>query len=125
MSAPEVITGAFRSPLRELSELLGIEVVDVERVRVTRGGRPQPDPNAWRLTIAGREWDENPVLTLDLRREWSLNWRTRILGRSPDLPPLTREDGRRALRLMHEAVEAKTAETEHDTNANTERANHR
>lgn len=124
MSAPQALTGAFRSPLRELSDLLGVEVVDVRRVRVTVGGRPQPDPNAWRLAIPGREWDDNPVLTRDFRAEWSLNWRARILGRSPDLPPLTREDGRRALRLMHEHVEAKSADTEHDTDStNTEGKN--
>lgn len=123
MSAPQAITGSFRSPLRELSELLGVEVVDVERVRVIVGGRPQPDPNAWRLAISGREWDENPVLTRDFRKEWSLNWRARILGRSPDLPLLTKEDGRKALRLMHEVIESKP---EHDTTTTiTTERNHR
>lgn len=106
--------------LAELTELLGVEVVDVQRVCVRRGGRPQPDPNAWRLTIPGREWDDNPVLTRDFRAEWSLNWRARILGRSPDLPPLTKEDGRRALRLMHEAVEANAADSQHDTDSTTD-----
>ncbi len=107
-------------PLAELSELLGVTVMDVWHVRVFVGGRPQPDPNAWRLAIPGREWDETPVLTRDFRNEWSLNWRARILGRSPDLPPLTKDDGRRALRLMHEHVESTT---EHDTN--TEMENYR
>lgn len=116
MNAPQAITGSFRSPLRELSELLGVEVVDVQHVRVIRDGRPQPQPNAWQLALAGRELDDWPVLTREFRTEWSLNSRARILGRSPDLPELTRDDGRRALRLLHEVVEAQMTSTEHDTN---------
>ncbi|MGY1719287.1 hypothetical protein ACI8AG_09595 [Blastococcus sp. SYSU DS0552] len=122
MSAPGVITGAFRSPVRELSELLGVWVTDVHHCRVIVGGRPQPDLNAWRLHLptarygldSDGQWS-HVVKSRELRSPWWLNRWARIWGRSPDLPELTKADGRRALRLMHEAVEAKPADTEHDT----------
>lgn len=95
-------------PLCELSELLGVSVLGVRHVRVIVGGRPQPDPNAWRLLLVGADqharWTEH-VFTRFFRDDWWLNVIALRFGRDPSLPPLTRTDGRRALRLMHEAIE--------------------
>ncbi len=108
MSAPQAITGVTRpEPLRELSMLLGVAVTDVRRARVYRGN-PQPDDNAWRLTVAGREPDDWPVLSRQFRTPWWLNTLILRWGRDPNLPPLTARDGRRCLRLMHEHIESKT-----------------
>ncbi len=112
VEAPSVITGVLRpEPLRELSILLGVEVRDVRRIRVIRDGQPQPDDNAWQLAIPGRSrgdgWSQH-ALSKELRNPWWLNFRARIWGRDPSLPPLTKADGRRALRLMHEHIESKT-----------------
>jgi hypothetical protein len=120
VSAPGVVLGVSRpEPLRELSLLLGVWVTDVEHVRVFIGGRPQPDNNAWLVTVAGRDPDHWPVKTRELRAPHSLNWWVLRWGRDLRLPPLTSGDGRRALRLMHEHVESKT---EHH-NTHTDREN--
>src|SRR4051794_33880782 len=62
-------------PLAELSDLLGIEVVGVRRLRVQVGGRPQPDPNAWKLLAVGPAQEArwlSHVLTRRLRDGWWL-----------------------------------------------------
>ncbi len=133
MSAPEVITGVTRpEPLRELSILLGVTVTDVHQCRVIVGGNPQPDLNAWRLQLptahygldGNGQWS-HVVKSKELRSAWWLNRWARIWGRDPNLPELTKADGRRVLRLLHEVVEAKPADTEHDTDASTEGTNDR
>jgi hypothetical protein len=103
----------FRPPLAELSDLLGVTVIGVRRIRVTIDRRPQLDPNAWELLTIGL--DDQPrwldhVLSRHLRDGWWLTALAQRWGRDPELPPLTRADGRRALRLMHEATE-KTNDT--------------
>ncbi len=97
--------------LAQLSRLMGVEVRDVRRLRVMRNFNAQPDDNAWQLAIPGRSredgWSQH-ALSKELRNPWWLNFRVRIWGRDPSLPPLTKADGRRALRLMHEHIESKT-----------------
>lgn len=99
-------------PLSELSTLLGLPVVGVRTLRVRIDGRAQPDANAWALLVAcpehGTRWTGH-ILTRRLRDSWWLNATVHQLGRDPALPALTRVDGRRALRLMHEVIEAGTA----------------
>ena len=87
---------------------VGVAVLGVRHVRVIVGGRPQPQPNAWRLLLVRADrhvrWTEH-IFTRQFRDDWWLNAVAQRLGRDPSLPPLTRTDGRRALRLMHEAIE--------------------
>lgn len=104
--SPTAITGAVRpSPLRELSDLLGVEVVDVERFEGTKF-------RAWHLTVIRGQGEHRraqrlPALrTADFKNARQLNWMAWQCGRSDDLPRLTRDDGRSALRLMHEHAEA-------------------
>ncbi len=121
MSAPEAITGVTRpEPLRELSALLGVTVTDVQLCRVIVGGKPQPDLNAWRLELPatryglehpdfrpdGRPWSQ-VVKSREFRSVWWLNRWALLWGRSRTLPELTKADGRRVLRLLHEHIESK------------------
>ena len=121
---PEVILGVTRpEPLWELSQVLGVRVTDVHQCRVFINGNPQRDLNAWRLYLPNAtygldgdgQWS-HVVKSRELRSPWWLNRWARIWGRDPGLPELTKADGRRALRLMHEHVESK---------ATTERENQR
>lgn len=108
-------------PLAELCIILGIEVIDVCRgtmgavnydlhgrlsgglVKRYSSERGQTSL-VWALVRPpGDRW--NLVTSVDLRRENSLNEHALIWGRSPSLPRLTSEDGRRILRLMHEHIE--------------------
>src|SRR4051794_33480505 len=96
------ITGVVRpSPLAELRELLGVWVVDVERFDGS-GGR------SWLVTVARRGGQLQTVdaRTFDFKNGTQLNWLLWRCGRPDDLPRLTRVDGHRALRLMHEIAES-------------------
>jgi hypothetical protein len=125
VSAPDVILGVTRpQPLRELSALLGVTVTDVQQCRVIVNGKPQPDLNAWRLELPGcthgmedpdflrdgRPWSR-VVKSREFRSQWWLNRWAGVWGRDPGLPELTKDKGRQALRLLHEAVEVKAANT--------------
>lgn len=106
------ITGVVRpEPLRELSLLLGIDVEDVRRgvrMKHRNGGRARgsEQPKVWFLITApglrGLSFTSD-----DLRRPDRLNELMTYRGRDPELRPLSKEDGRRALRLMHQVVESK------------------
>lgn len=97
-------------PLAELSALLGVDVVDVQRgarMRHRSGAAGLHQPLVWQLTRASGV--RSPCFTSDeLRREDRLNevalthW-----GRPLSLPRLTTQDGRTVLRLMHEHIESK------------------
>jgi hypothetical protein len=97
--------------LAELSKLLGVEVRDVHQLRVLHGDLRQQEPNAFQLLLhrLSGPWWTRPVRSRELRSPYFLNGLAAIWGRSPDLPELTRADGRRALRLMHEHTEAMAA----------------
>ncbi len=118
--APVTVGRAAETPLAELSRLLGIQVTDVHRTWVHTTGRGAPQsPNAWRLELPdavygledpvwcgdGRRWSR-AVTSRALRSSWALNRWAVVWGRDPDLPPLTKQDGRAALRALHDAVEA-------------------
>ena len=87
--------------------MLGIRVVEVDRWDdPKRDGR-----RTWRLWLGtpdGTAHGPIAFTTGDFHRAASLSGRLRWYGRDPDLPPLTSQEGRRALRLMHEHVESKT-----------------
>lgn len=88
--------------LAALSAVLGVDVIAVE-VDTTRDGH-----RTWWLLFAvqPRLWSR-PVHSRELRNPRSLNRLVFAWGRhDPTLPPLTAEDGRTALRLMHEVVKA-------------------
>ena len=93
--------------LAALSAVLGVDVIAVE-VDTTRDGH-----RTWWLLFAvqPRLWSR-PVHSRELRNPRSLNRLVFAWGRhDPTLPPLTAEDGRRALRLMHEHIESTTKST--------------
>jgi hypothetical protein len=103
---PQAITGVVQPPpLAKLCELLGIEIVDVERFEGTKF-------RSWYLTVKRGQGEHRrtqrlPALrTADFKNARTLNWMAWQCGRSDELPRLTRADGMRALRLMHEYVEA-------------------
>lgn len=94
-------SGAVRpDPLRELNQLLqlGSDVVDVRRWETA----PR-----WGLVFAAEPTRYVPVNSRELRNPTSLNRHAWLWGRPFELPPLTKEDGCRVLRLMHEHVEEK------------------
>lgn len=102
--------------LRELSALLGLEVVAVED-RLSRRTSRKRGPFRWVLDVrspAGGTWRLGIFDSTDYRRVSSLNFWVQRWGRDLTLPALTQKDGRRALRLMHEAVEVKDAEDDQD-----------
>jgi len=99
-------------PLAELNDLLRLSgrVVGVDdrlskrtsrRVGIARWYmtvRPVPEAaDPWRIPIQS---------SADLRNTGYLNRWADCWGRDDSRPPLTAEDGRTALRLMHEVVEA-------------------
>ncbi|SDY15297.1 hypothetical protein SAMN05661080_02483 [Modestobacter sp. DSM 44400] len=91
--------------LRQLSELLGVHVEDVELWESPTDGRRR-----WYLVMTQdrRQWAV-PVHSREVRSPTALNALTRRWGRTRALPELTKADGRRALRLMHEITEAEAA----------------
>ena len=105
---PEALTGVTPpTPLRELSDVLGVLVVDVVR-------HDDPKHNGrrtWHVWLGYADYPRyGPIAfrTSDFQRPRRLSGRLRWYGRSAELPELTNEDGRRALRLMHEHVESTT-----------------
>ncbi len=107
MSAPEAITGVLRpDPLRELSVLLGVHVLDVERWE-----RPGDGRRSWYVEFAA---DPNRLHRYDtgfFRSPARLNTARCLWARDPNLAPLTKEQCGRVLRLMHEHHESKTGTT--------------
>lgn len=112
---PMAMTGAVMpvssaDPLRELNRLLAIddEITGVLDTLDRRTSRRRGVARWWVLlaTVRGDQWQTPIQSSADVRRpEWLNNW-AQYWGRSEDLPPLTAEDGRRMLRLLHEVVEA-------------------
>src|SRR5688500_11706630 len=88
-------------PLRQLSTLWGIAVLDVQRY--DGGGH-----RIWRVVVErgphGRV-ELPPVTSRQLRSASELGWLLRWWGRSESLPLPTKADARRSLRLLHEHVE--------------------
>jgi len=104
------------NPLAELNDLLRLNgrVVRVEDRFERRKSRPT-GVGRWRLDVESPPTDRMPqgqvlkAVVQDsalMRRPGELNGWAQWWGRDPGLPLLTAEDGRRALRLMHEAFEA-------------------
>ena len=89
------------APLAELSALLGVEVLDVDRDDSDAGRRwffrLAADPDAWSFPLRSRAFRSSGEL---MRRLW-------LWGRSPRLPVLTPKQGRTALRLMHDVFESR------------------
>ncbi len=108
MSAPQTITGVTRpEPLRELSMLLGVELLDVERWE-----RPGDGRRSWYIQFTV---DPDRLYRYDtgfFRSPQRLNSARRLWVRDPGLTPLTKDQCRRVLRLLHEHHESKTL---HDT----------
>ncbi len=112
---PMAMTGAVMppsssDPLRELNRLLTLDdqITGVLDTLDRRTSRRRGVARWWVLlaTVRGVEWQTPIQSSADVRRpEWLNHW-AEYWGRSEDLPLLTAEDGRRMLRLMHEAVEA-------------------
>lgn len=108
MNAPEphAMTGVVRpTPLRELSALLGIEIVAVRRASIMRHptGAGLEQPKAWHVVLGdGRRCR---ATSREFRHMQHLNAMAAWCGRPVAMAALTSEDGRRALRLMHEALE--------------------
>jgi hypothetical protein len=105
------------TPLEELSALLGVEVIRVqrgERPRTSRiDGRTVVEQDifgrnkrqCWWVRVAGKRGDFQLPSSDEFRNPGLLNQWLGWWGRDPSLPPLTSKDGRRALRLMHEITE--------------------
>lgn len=100
------LTGVVRpTPLRELSALLGVEVVAVRRASVMRHptGAGLEQPKAWHVVLGdGRRCRAS---SREFRHMQHLNAMAAWCGRPVAMAALTSEDGRRALRLMHEVLE--------------------
>lgn len=117
---PMAMTGAVMppsssDPLRELNRLLALDdqITGVLDTLDRRTSRRRGVARWWVLlaTARGDEWQTPLQSSADIRRpEWLNNW-AQYWGRDEELPLLTAEDGRRMLRLMHEAVEANTTNT--------------
>lgn len=93
--------------LRELSELLGVKVVGIED-RLSRRTSRKVGLARWQLDVrssAGGTWRAPVLDSADFRRVQTLNQWVTQFGRDLDARRLDAEDGRRALRLMHDAVE--------------------
>jgi len=100
------------NPLAELNELLRLDgrVVGVED-RLNRRTSRRVGVARWYLTVrpvpeAAEPWRIPIQSSADLRNTGYLKRWADCWGRDDSLQPLTAEDGRTALRLMHEVVEA-------------------
>jgi len=110
------------NPLAELNELLRLSgrVVRVEDQLSKRTSR-RVGAARWYLTVrppvpeAADPWRIPIQASADLRNAGYLNRWADCWGRDDSLPPLTAEDGRTALRLMHEVVEANELKKNIDT----------
>ncbi len=120
------------NPLAELNELLRLSgrIVRVED-RLNQRTSRRVGIARWYLTVrppvpeAADPWRIPIQASADLRNTGHLNRWADCWGRDDSLLPLTAEDGRTALRLMHEVVEAWQAvnnrnNTGTDININTE-----
>ncbi len=112
-------------PLEELSEALGVEVLAVRRTeaRPATVGVPRHHPD-FRPAQAAEWWLSARLLTASgvrpattplgpngaVRNPKHLNRWANRLGRRPDLPALTADDGRRVLRALYAASEAKDSQ---------------
>lgn len=108
-------------PLAELNDLLRLSgrVVRVEDRLDQRTSR-RVGVARWYLTVrrvpeAADPWRIPIQSSADLRNTGYLNRWADCWGRDPRLPLLAAEDGRRALKLMHEAVEANDMKKNIDT----------
>ncbi len=127
----QAFTGTAAEPLAELNDLLRLSgrVVRVED-RLSKQTSRRVGIARWYLTVrpvpeAADPWRIPVQSSADLRNTGYLNRWADCWGRDPGLPLLTAEDGRTALRLMHEVVEAWQAvnnrnDTGTDININTE-----
>jgi len=105
-------------PLAELNELLRLSgrVVGVED-RLSKRTSRRVGIARWYLTVrppvpeAADPWRIPIQSSADLRNTGHLNRWADCWGRDPGLRPLTAEDGRTALRLMHEHIESTTKST--------------
>jgi len=114
-AAPPPMPVSSADPLRELNRLLALDdqITGVQDTLDRRTSRRRGVARWWVLlaTARGDEWQTPLQSSADVRRpEWLNNW-AQYWGRDEELPLLTAEDGRRMLRLMHEAVEANTTNT--------------
>ncbi len=107
-------------PLEQLSSLVGVEVLDVYRSparagthgvpRSSPGFRPREAAEWWVTVVLPTVQGVRPATTplgpnAAVRNPRRLNrWASR-LGRSPDAPPLTAEDGHAALKIMYAIIE--------------------
>lgn len=110
-----VMPPSSSDPLRELNRLLALDdrITGVLDTLDRRTSRRRGVARWWVLlaTVRGDQWQTPIQSSADVRRpEWLNNW-AQYWGRDEELPLLTAEDGRRMLRLMHEAVEANTTNT--------------
>ncbi len=112
MTEVQAFTGTAAEPLRELNDLLRLNgrVVGVED-RLSKRTSRRVGVARWYLTVrpvqeAADPWRIPVQSSADLRNTGYLNRWADCWGRDDSLPPLTAEDGRTALRLMHEVVEA-------------------
>lgn len=111
--------------LEQLSTLVGVEVLDVRRHPVRPGTQGVPrchpsfrprEPAEWWVsvvlpTVQGVRRSSTPLgPNSAVRNPRKLNrWALR-LGRPPEAPPLTAEDGHEALRLLYAITETVTEE---------------
>jgi len=100
------------NPLQELNDLLRLNgnIVGVDD-RLSKRTSRRVGAARWYLTVrpvqeAADPWRIPIQSSADLRNTGYLNRWADCWGRDDSLPPLTAEDGRTALRLMHEVVEA-------------------
>lgn len=96
------ITGvAPANPIVELHELLGVRIVEVIRT----GGEDDQGLRKWFLTFAHRPGVRFSYRSYEFRDPAHLNRLAQMWGRDHRARPLTRADGRRVLRLLHEHYE--------------------
>jgi len=113
MTEVQAFTGTAAEPLRKLNDLLRLNgrVVGVDD-RLSKRTSRRVGVARWYLTVrppvpeAADPWRIPIQASADLRNTGFLNRWADCWGRDDSLPPLTAEDGRTALRLMHEVVEA-------------------
>jgi hypothetical protein len=100
------------TPLRELSELLGVEVesisVHVPGIRAGNGKPIRMAPGTWIVSFAVPE--SKHAVRVRVKSAWlrSPGYLTQLAGnagRDPSLPAFTMKECRTALRLMHQHVE--------------------
>jgi hypothetical protein len=110
--------------LEQLSALIGVELLDVSRTEACPGThgvprwhpsfRPRQAAEWWASaaleTVRGRRPATTPLgPNAAVRNPRRLNrWASR-LGRSPEAPPLTAEDGHAVLQLMYQIIENEEA----------------